>query len=59
MRKLPAGTVRKAATTDERMRVLSALSNELCTMIAEGEPAQRRQELRGVTARFGQNITLS
>ena len=59
MRKLPPGTVRKAATTDERMRVLSALSNELCTMIAEGEPAQRRQELRGVTARFGQNITLS
>jgi HD-like signal output (HDOD) protein len=59
MRKLPPGTVRKANTVDERMRVLSALSNELCTMIAEGEPAQRHKELRGVTARFGQNVTLS
>ena len=59
MRKLPPGTVRKAATVDERMRVLSALSNELCTMIANGDPAQRHKELRGVTARFGQNIALS
>ena len=59
MRKLPPGTVRKAATVDERMRVLSSLSNELCTMIAEGEPAQRHKELRCVTARFGQNIALS
>ncbi|MBS1227318.1 MAG: serine/threonine protein kinase [Proteobacteria bacterium] len=59
MRKLPPGKVRKANTVDERMRVLSALSNELCTMISDGEPAQRRQELRKVTARFGENITLS
>jgi len=59
MRKLPPGKVRKANTVDERMRVLSALSNELCTMISDGEPAQRHQELRKVTARFGENITLS
>ena len=59
MRKLPPGKVRKANTVDERMRVLSALSNELCTMISDGDPAQRHQELRRVTARFGENITLS
>ena len=59
MRNLPSGKVRKANTVDERMRVLSALSNELCTMISDGEPAQRHQELRKVTARFGENITLS
>ena len=59
MRHLPPGKLRKAGTVDERMRVLSALSNELCTMIAEGDSGQRHKELRKVTARFGENIALS
>ena len=41
------------------MRVLSAFSNELCTLISEVEPANRDKELRKVTARFGDNVTLS
>ena len=59
MRRLPAGSVRKATTGEERMRVLSAFSNELCTLISEVEPANRDKELRKVTARFGDNVTLS
>ncbi|WP_301103456.1 serine/threonine protein kinase [Propionivibrio sp.] len=59
MRRLPEGKVRKANTVDERMRILSALSNELCTMISVGDPEQRQKELRKVTARFGENITLN
>ncbi|MBL0167361.1 MAG: HDOD domain-containing protein [Propionivibrio sp.] len=57
MRKLPAGNVRKANTVDERMRVLSAFANELCTMISDAQPEQ--QQLHRVKARFGENIALS
>ena len=59
MRKLPAGTVRKANTVEERMRILSAFSNELCLMISEADPEQRQKELRKITARFSENIALS
>ena len=59
MRKLPAGAVRKANTVEERMRILSAFSNELCMMISGVEPEQRQKELRKITARFSENISLS
>ena len=59
MRKLPPGNVRKAGSSEERMRVLSAFSNELCSLISEVEPASRDKELRKVTARFGDNVALS
>ena len=57
MRKLPAGNVRKAHTVEERMRVLSAFANELCTMISDTQPEQ--QQLHRVKARFGENIALN
>jgi len=59
MRKLPDGPVRKANSVEERMRVLSAFSNSLCTLISETEPEQRHKELRKITARFGENIALN
>ena len=59
MRKLPAGNIRKANNVEERMRVLSDFSNELCSLISDVEPEQRQKELRKVTARFGDNIALS
>jgi serine/threonine protein kinase len=59
MRKLPAGQVRKANTSEERLRIISAFSNELCSMISEAEPEARQKEMRKVTARFGDNIALS
>jgi serine/threonine protein kinase len=59
MRKLPAGQVRKGTTSEERLRILSAFSNELCSMISETEPEARQKEMRKVTARFGDNIALS
>ena len=58
MRALPSGMVRKANTVEERMHVLASLASELCTMISDGEPGQRLKELRKVTSRFGENITL-
>ena len=59
MRKLPPGSVRKASTADERMRILSAFSNDLCTLISDVDPEQRQKELRKVTARFSDNLVLS
>ena len=59
MRKMPPGAVRKANTVEERMRILSDFSNSLCTMISDVEPEQRQKELRKLTMRFGENITLS
>ncbi len=59
MRKLPPGNVRKAATAEDRMRVLSAFSNELCMLVSDVDPASRDKELRKVTTRFGENVGLS
>ena len=59
MRKLPPGNVRKANSVEERMRILSDFSNALCSMISDVEPEHRQKELRKITARFGENITLS
>ncbi len=59
MRKLPAGNVRKANTAEERMRILSGFSNEVCALISDVEPEQRDKALRKVTARFGDTVPLS
>ena len=59
MRRLPPGNVRKAATAEERIRILSAFSNELCSMISEVEPEARQKELRKLASRFGENVALS
>lgn len=59
MRKLPAGSVRKNANADERLRILSAFSNELCKVIADATPEERQKELRKVTARYSESVTIS
>jgi serine/threonine protein kinase len=59
MRKLPAGPIRKNAGPEERLRVLSAFSNELCKVIADATPEERQKELRKVTARYNESIAIS
>lgn len=59
MRKLPPGNVRKATTAEDRMRILSGFSNELCQLISDVEPEEREKALRKVTSRFGDTIPLS
>ena len=59
MRKLPAGNVRKPTTTEDRLCVLSAFSNELCKVIADASPEDRQKELRKVTTRYSESIALS
>jgi len=56
MRKLPAGEVRKPATSEERLRVLAGFANELCRVISQASADERRKELRKVSQRFADSV---
>ncbi|MQM34306.1 serine/threonine protein kinase [Accumulibacter sp.] len=58
MRKLPPGSVRRPASMDDRLRVLAALSNDLCSLVADAGVEQQAKELRRIVARFGEVIDL-
>jgi hypothetical protein len=58
MRRLPAGSIRRPANPEDRLRVLSALSNELCTVIADTAAEQQAKELRRIAMRFGDAVAL-
>lgn len=59
MRALPAGTIRKPNNVEERLRILSAFSNELCRVIADAPPEQRQKQLRKAAARYSETIAIS
>jgi len=58
MRRLPAGSVRRPLGSEDRFRVLAALSNELCGVIAENPSEQQPKELRRIAGRFGEAIAV-
>jgi serine/threonine protein kinase len=58
MRKLPAGKVRKAVSQEDRLRVLSVFSNELCEVIAQATPEARDREMQKTMLRFAEAISL-
>ncbi|HSG22324.1 MAG TPA: HDOD domain-containing protein, partial [Azonexus sp.] len=58
MRKLPAGRVKKAVTQEERLRVVSSFSNELCDVIAQATPEARDREMKKAMLRFADAIAL-
>ena len=58
MRKLSSGRVKKPVTQDERLRVLSAFSNELCDVIAQATPDERDREMKKAMLRFADAISL-
>ncbi|MEI7612820.1 MAG: HDOD domain-containing protein [Betaproteobacteria bacterium] len=59
MRRLPPGAVRKASSNEEQLRILSAFSNELCSMISDVESADQQKELRKVASRYSASVVLS
>ncbi|MBW7900148.1 MAG: protein kinase [Rhodocyclaceae bacterium] len=59
MRRLPPGPVRRPTAPEEKLRVLSSFSNELCTVIAGTPPEDRLKALKKVGARFGDSVPLS
>lgn len=58
MRKLPAGKVKKAESQEDRLRVLSGYSNELCEVIAQATPEARDREMQKTMLRFAEAISL-
>ena len=58
MRKLPAGAVRKATTQEDRLRVISSFSNELCNVISLATPEARDKEMKKVMVRFAEAMPL-
>jgi hypothetical protein len=58
MRKLSSGKVKKAVSQEDRLRVLSGYSNELCEVIAQATPEARDKEMQKVMLRFADAISL-
>jgi hypothetical protein len=58
MRRLPAGRIRRPLNPEDRLRVLSALSNALCTVIANTAAERQQKELRAIATRFGEAIAI-
>lgn len=58
MRKLPAGSIRRPANTEDRLRILAAMSNEICTVITDVPADQQQKELRKLATRFGEVVAL-
>jgi serine/threonine protein kinase len=59
MRSLPGGTVRKPATHEESLRVVSGFANEMCQVIASTEAAERGKALASLNARFSSGLQMS
>ena len=58
MRKMPAGQIKKANSQEDRLRVLSSMANELCSVISQATPEAREKEMRKLMARFADAIAL-
>ncbi|MFZ2267342.1 MAG: HDOD domain-containing protein [Azonexus sp.] len=59
MRRLPPGAVKKPSTQEDRLRLLSGFSNELCDVIARSTPESREREIRKTVARFAEAVPLT
>ncbi|HEX5394491.1 MAG TPA: HDOD domain-containing protein [Rhodocyclaceae bacterium] len=59
MRKLPNGLVRKPATAEENLRVISGFANEMCEVIATADPSEHGRALKAVTDRFSSSLQFS
>ncbi|AXS79635.1 serine/threonine protein kinase [Dechloromonas sp. HYN0024] len=58
MRRLPAGSIKKPVDLEDRLRMLSGFSNELCDVIALATPELRDPELKKAMARYADALTL-
>lgn len=56
MRGLPEGPVKKPANNGERLRVLSGLSDQLCTVFEQVPAERHKDELQKICQRFGSSI---
>jgi len=59
MRRLPAGSIRRPTSGEESLRLLSALSNELCSLVADTPPDPQQRDLQRIVARFAEAVPLN
>ncbi len=59
MQRLPAGTVRSPGTAAERLKVLAGFSNELGAAIATMTASEREAELKRISARYADSLSIS
>jgi eukaryotic-like serine/threonine-protein kinase len=59
MRQVGEGTVRKAGTEQEKLRVMAGLSNELSKIAANTPVAERGKELAKLIGRYGESMPLN
>ncbi|HEX8963885.1 MAG TPA: HDOD domain-containing protein [Rhodocyclaceae bacterium] len=59
MKPLPEGPIRKPATHEQTLNVVSGFSNEVCNLIASYTPEDRGKALRGVSERFASCLQVS
>lgn len=57
MQRLPPGAVRKPNSAETRLRVVSAFANEVCGVVADIPPEERKQALHKVMERFGTGLS--
>lgn len=58
LRRLPDGELKKPVSQEDRLRVLSSMSNELCSVIAQATPDARDREMKKLMARFANAVSL-
>jgi serine/threonine protein kinase len=58
LRRLPSGPVKTPNSQEDRLRMMSAFSNELCDVIAQSTPEARDREMKKAMARFSLVISL-
>lgn len=58
MRALPAGSIRRPLGPEDRLRVFSALANELCAVVGDTAVDDQPKEVRRIAMRFGDAVAL-
>lgn len=56
MRRLPDGSVKKSANPNEKLRVLTGLSDQLCAVFEQVPAEKQKEELLKISRRFGDSI---
>lgn len=59
MRDLPAGRVRRPASAEERLRVLSGMAEQLCDMLGDATPETRAREMKKIQLRFAEALPVA
>ena len=59
MRDLPAGRVRRPASAEERLRVLSGMAEQLFDMLGDATPETRAREMKKIQMRFADALSVA